>query len=92
MNKIYDLCKKDTYQKDGEDKTFWIKVGTLFVKDFEGKESISVKIPDGISVSGWLSAFPQRAKNEQPSQTKPAQPRQPSGFSMPTAPEDDLPF
>lgn len=97
MNKRYNLCKKETYTVNNEEKTYWHKVGTMFIKEVNGQDQISIKIPDGIAVSGWLSAFPPREnQGPGPGTNQPPRPQvrqpQPNGFSMPSAPEDDLAF
>lgn len=41
--KLYNICSKRTYQKDGQDKTVWLNVGTFKETD-EGKKFIELNI------------------------------------------------
>ena len=41
--KHFDICSKRTWEKDGEQKVSWLKVGTKRVLD-DGKEMIEINI------------------------------------------------
>jgi hypothetical protein len=38
---IRDICVPETYKKDGQDKTFWHKIGTMFLQD-DGRRILPV--------------------------------------------------
>lgn len=52
------MASNGEYQKDGETKKRWQRVGTLFKDDQDGRISIKLdSIPVGPEWSGWLAAF-----------------------------------
>ena len=87
MAKLYDVVSHGgTYQKDGEEKTRWIRHGAVFEKD--GKLSMkldSIAIQGGED-AGWYKLFESNRNNQQqpaPAQSAPPQPADPS---------DEIPF
>lgn len=72
MKAIRKLCASNgEYQKDGETRKRWQRVGTMF-KDDDGRVSIKLdSIPVGPDWSGWLSAFPMDdAQHQGPTTTR----------------------
>ena len=67
MGFTHDVCHGRKFQKDGQDKTAWTKVGAIFTND---KGQISLKLdfmPTTVDPRGlWLSIFPVKAKDGQP--------------------------
>ena len=61
---IKDIMFAEKYQKDGQEKTAWKKVGTLFIKE-DGKMSIKMDmIP--LNSDGWLQCFDPKQKEQKP--------------------------
>ncbi len=58
MKKYYDICRKETYISQGQEKTRWHKVGTLRVLE-DGKQFIDLPL-----LGPSLYVFEQKAKNE----------------------------
>jgi len=59
--KVYNICTKKTYEKDGETKTVWLNAGTMRETD-DGKRFIQLNhIPD---VSFYV--FEPKEKNDAP--------------------------
>lgn len=57
---VYDACiKTGTYQKDGQEKVNWLKIGAVF----ENEKGLSLKL-DAFPASGtdgcWIKLFPAR--------------------------------
>lgn len=46
MMKYFDVCTKQTYKKNGEDKVVWLKCGSLSASD-DGKKFLKLNhLPD----------------------------------------------
>jgi len=58
--KYKDICTRKTYQKDGVEKSVWLKCGTVRVTD-DGKEFIELNQNPNVT----LFVFEQKAKQEQ---------------------------
>lgn len=57
----YDVCVAERDEK--AEKTYWHKVGVMFrSKDGNG---FSIKIPPGVSVTGWINVFPAKPREQQ---------------------------
>lgn len=54
-NVQYKIAVPQVYEKDGEEKTAWTTVGRAFAND---SGSISLDLPENISVSGRVVLFP----------------------------------
>lgn len=58
MKKYYDICRKEIYTSQGQEKTKWHKVGTLRVMD-DGKQFIDLPL-----LGPSLYVFEQKERNE----------------------------
>jgi len=69
-----DICTGRKYQKNGEEKMAWTKVGTLIEKD--GKQYVKLEAYPLPNADGevFLSVFEQRENQQRPSQTRQANP------------------
>lgn len=89
------MVPSSQYQKDGETKTRWLKVGAVFM----GERGPSIKLDcvptsvvdrDGNTVAwdGWLKCLEPRQREQRPQPQAPQQaaPTQTGGF------DDDIPF
>ena len=61
MSDIYDLVVFEEYEKDGEKKSASTQVGTAFTNENTG---YTLKIRDGISISGRVQMLPRRDKDD----------------------------
>lgn len=62
MAKRLNVFVTEEYETNGEQKTSYHQVGTLFAHD-KG-EGFNLQIIDGVSVSGRLVAFPPKPKDD----------------------------
>ena len=57
--KIYDICTPKKYEKDGEEKTSWLQVGSLRVTE-KGQKFIELNMNPNVQ----YMAFPRKTKEE----------------------------
>ena len=86
------LVKSGEYtDRNGETKTRWLKIGTMFSHAGGGTSIKLEAMPVGLSDwDGWVSVFEKRDQDQQPAQRRPAQHQRSApaagGFG------DDIPF
>lgn len=66
--KTRKLVYAESYEKNGEKKTFWKECGIMFFNEENG--NISIKL-SSFPLSGSIMAFPERKKEEKPVEISP---------------------
>lgn len=82
------------YQKDGETKTRWQRIGSVFVDERNGQTRRKLKIdaiPVGQNWEGWVECFPVRDRDE-PSGRASSAPASRSESSHQQEEQDKIPF
>ena len=85
--KLYDVCHGREYEKGGETKTAWNRIGVLVADG----EKIAIRldaVPAG-AWDGWLKVFPREEKEKPaPAPAAPPSKAKPAFGDM----DDDIPF
>jgi hypothetical protein len=86
--KLYDVCHGREYEKGGETKTAWSRVGVLVMAE-DGRIAIRLDAVPAGAWDGWLKVFP-REENDKPAPAPAAPPpkAKPAFVDM----DDDIPF
>jgi len=88
-----DICTGRKYQKNGEEKMAWTKVGTLIEKD--GKQYVKLEAYPLPNADGevFLSVFEQRDQGQKPGKPNPAfDANDPFSDKVTGGDDQDLPF
>ena len=60
---VFEACVKNgSYKKNGEEKTKWLKIGTVFETD-KGYSMLLECMPIGAQAPVWASLFPVKEKD-----------------------------
>lgn len=61
--KRWDVCTAREVERDGNKKTYWVKVGAAFEKVRDGKQEIAIEL-DALPVSGRMRLFEPRERDD----------------------------
>jgi len=61
MSEFYNVFKVEKYEKGGQTESNWIRIGAAFPNNSGG---FSVRIADGLSVSGDVVILPRKEEPE----------------------------
>lgn len=91
MKPTHDIVIAQKYTKNGEEKTHWHKIGTLFTSEKDGKRTSSIKFSNvPLNWDGWANIFPIKPKETTEETSNPA----PAPTEISDAPIDlsEIPF
>lgn len=64
MKPTHNIVIAQKYTKNGEEKTHWHKIGTLFTGEKDGKKTSSIKFSNvPLNWDGWANIFPIKPKD-----------------------------